>query len=180
MDKTAAVQAYRSSEASDASPVRTVAILYDRAIEALNQAIRGTETNDIDLRWRNNKKAMEIIMALANALDHDNGGEIAQNLDRLYGFMVMHLGKVDLKNDPQPARDVIGLLEPLRRSWHELADKIEKDPNFALEVDNSMRAALSGQAPIEAPKVATKAVDPQAAAYGAAPAAKTEGVRITL
>ncbi len=50
------------------------------------------------------------------------GGEIAENLNRLYGFMTMRLTMVDTENSAQAARDVIGLLEPLCRSWHELAD----------------------------------------------------------
>jgi hypothetical protein len=28
---------------------------------------------------------------------------------------------VDVRNDPEPAREVIALLEPLRESWNELA-----------------------------------------------------------
>ncbi|MCE2510837.1 MAG: flagellar protein FliS, partial [Alphaproteobacteria bacterium] len=59
----------------------------------------------------------------ASTLNHEQGGEIAMNLDQLYRIMRNRLLWVDLNNDAAPAQEVIGLLEPLRQSWHELADK---------------------------------------------------------
>ena len=67
---------------------------------------------------------MEIIGQMAMALDMEQGGEIASTLDQLYRFMLFRLPQVDLTNDPKPALDVINLIEPLRRSWHELADRL--------------------------------------------------------
>jgi flagellin-specific chaperone FliS len=40
--------------------------------------------------------------------------------------MMMRLTMVDVENDAQAARDVIGLLEPLQRSWHEVAERAEQ------------------------------------------------------
>ena len=64
-----------------------------------------------------------IIETLWRTLDLEKGGEIAANLDRLYSFMLNRLTQVDLKNDPAPAREVMTLLEPLRRSWHEIVQR---------------------------------------------------------
>jgi flagellar protein FliS len=113
--------AYLARELSAASPAKKVAMLLDRAIQALNEAMRAIERGDIQARWTANNQAGTIIETLWRTLDTDKGGEIAANLDRLYSFMLQHLTQVDLRNDPQPAADVIKLLEPLRRSWHELA-----------------------------------------------------------
>lgn len=113
--------AYLSQQLAGASPARRVAMLYDRAIGALRDAVQAIEAGDIQRRWNANRQAGEIIEALWVTLDMERGGEIAANLDRLYGFMLNHLMGVDLRNDPKPAQDVIDLLEPLRRSWHELA-----------------------------------------------------------
>ena len=106
-------------------------MLYDRAITALKDVIQAIEANDIERRWNSNKLAGEVIETLWATLDLDQGGEIAANLDRLYSFMLQHLPAVDFKNDPQPAREVIDLLEPLRQSWHELARRAEAGGNAA-------------------------------------------------
>lgn len=118
---------YLLQHVNSASPTRLVAMLYDRAITLLNEAVGAIEAGEIERRWRANSKASEVICHLWEALDLEQGGDVAANLDRLYGFMIMRLTSVDVSNDAQAARDVIGLLEPLRRSWHELADQVEAE-----------------------------------------------------
>ena len=92
-------------------------MLYEHAISALNDAIEAIERGDIERRFQSNKKAVEIIAHLAMTLDMERGGQIAENLAHLYRFMMQQLVNVDVRNDPKPARDVIGLLEPLCTSW---------------------------------------------------------------
>ncbi len=121
MDRVAS-QKYLAQQVMSASPAKLVAMLYERAITLLHEVVGAIEAGDIERRWRANSKATEIIGELWQALDKEAGGEIAENLNRLYGFMVMRLTMVDTENSAQAARDVIRLLEPLRRSWHEIAD----------------------------------------------------------
>ena len=54
-------------------------------------------------------------------LDLEKGGEVASNLEALYGYMLLRLPDVDVNNDVRVAEEVIELLEPLRGSWSELA-----------------------------------------------------------
>jgi len=116
-----ASQTYQTQAIMTASPVQLVAMLYDRAITCLNEAVKAIEAGDIERRWQANTKAIDIISHLAMTLDMEKGGQIAQNLEQLYRFMIAQLVNVDVRNDPKPARDVIKLLEPLRDSWKELA-----------------------------------------------------------
>jgi flagellar protein FliS len=104
-----------------ASPAKLVAMLYDKAIVSLREAIHAIETGDIQTRFNANKRAGDIIAHLATTLDIERGGDIAANLARLYNFMLSRLVFVDVRNDPEPAREVIALLEPLRESWNQLA-----------------------------------------------------------
>ncbi len=120
MDNRAA-QSYRVQEIMTASPTRLIALLYDRAITSLNEAIEAIAAGDIERRYRANNRAVEIIAHLAMTLDMEQGGQIAKNLDQLYRFMLTRLPQVDLRNDPKPAKEIIRLLEPIRASWHELA-----------------------------------------------------------
>ena len=111
---------YREQQILTASPARLVAMLYGKAIICLQQAIKAIENGDIQARFNANARAVEIIEHLSMTLDTDQGGQIAADLDRLYPFMIRHLIDVDVKNDPEPAREVIALLEPLRDSWRAL------------------------------------------------------------
>ncbi len=113
---------YLAQQIMSASPAKLVAMLYERAITLLRETIEAIEAGDVERRWRANGKATEVVSHLWGTLDRDRGGEIAENLNRVYGFMIMRLTMVDVENDAQAAREVIELLEPLRRSWHELAE----------------------------------------------------------
>lgn len=146
--------AYLSQQLAGASPAKRVAMLHDRAIGALHDAIRAIEAGDVQRRWSTNRQAVEIIETLWVTLDLEQGGEIAANLDRLYGFMLNQLIGVDIRNDPKPAQDVIGLLEPLRQSWHELANResgaaqspLPKDATAPTEQAPHRRAPMSAPA----------------------------------
>ena len=136
-------QKYLVQQLMSASPARRVAMLYDRAISLLNEAVEAIEAGDIERRWRCNAKATEVVCQLWEALDMDQGSEIAANLGRLYEFMVRRMTTVDIANDAQAARDVIRLLEPLRRSWHELATSQAPKAEPAAEPRPANQVSLS-------------------------------------
>jgi len=115
------VAKYLTQQIMTASPATLVYLLLDKAIGSLHDAVAAIEAGDVDRRWRANNRAVEIISHLWSTLDTERGGEVARNLGGLYAFILRRLPAVDLKNDPQPALDVIGLLEPIRESWRELA-----------------------------------------------------------
>ena len=115
------VNTYRDQEILTASPARLVAMLYDKAVSCLHDAIAAIEAGDIERRYKSTTRASEIITHLAVTLDMERGGEIAKNLEQLYRFMLKHLLDVNIRNDAKAAADVIRLLEPLRASWHQLA-----------------------------------------------------------
>ena len=67
---------------------------------------------------------MDIIVQLHEALDLEQGGHVAANLDNLYRFMITRLARANLSNDPQPVRDVLYLLEPLYDAWRRLDEQV--------------------------------------------------------
>lgn len=163
-----ASQHYLTQQIMTASPAMLVFMLYDKAIASLKEAIAAIDEGRIEARWRANARALEIVAHLQGTLDLDKGGEIARNLDRLYGYMMMRLPKVDLRNDAQVAREVIGLLEPLRDSWRELANQGDKPMREAQRI----AAELAAKPPA--------APSPSYAAQPAAPAAaETQRLKIS-
>jgi flagellar protein FliS len=126
MDKRVSEQ-YLMQQLMSASPAKLVAMLYDRAVSLLNETIDAIDKKDVHRRWRANKKATEVICHLWETLDMERGGDVAANLNQLYGFMLKRLTAVDIDNNAEAAREVIKLLEPLRKSWHEMADAAGKE-----------------------------------------------------
>jgi flagellar protein FliS len=118
---TNAAQAYGTQQVKGAPPVLQVAMLYERAIGSLQEAVAAIEAGDVNKRWSANKRAMDIVTALMASLDGERGGEIAHNLDQLYTYLLRRLPMVDVRNDPAPATEAIELLKPLCESWQQLA-----------------------------------------------------------
>lgn len=115
------VQTYANQQVLTSSPAKLVYMLYDRALLSLQEAIDAIERKDVKARWKANKRAMDIVGHMWETLDVDKGGEIADNLAQLFGFIMRRLVYVDLHNDAAPAREAITLLTPLRDSWKALA-----------------------------------------------------------
>ena len=116
-----AARAYKAQQVQGISKVKQVALLYDRMIASIREAIQAIEDNEIEKRHFANKRAQDIILALYGALDAEVGGQIATNLQQIYVFALKQLPFLDIRNDPQYGHNVIEVLEPLRESWHELA-----------------------------------------------------------
>jgi flagellar protein FliS len=93
-------------------------------IDALNRTIAAAEEGRIQDRFNASTEVMALVTQLANALDLEQGGEIAENLASIYKFIVVHLPWVNLKGDARPARDVLKLVTPLRDAWLELDARV--------------------------------------------------------
>lgn len=115
------ISKYVTQQVMTAPPAKLVYMLYDKAIASLREAVAAIEAGDVEARWRANNRATEIVTHMWSTLDMENGGEIAENLDKLFSFMLTLLTEVDLRNDPESARKVITLMKPLRDSWRDLA-----------------------------------------------------------
>lgn len=109
------------TELMSASPLALVVMAYEKAIENLEKAILCISNHDIEGRWKAVEMATDIISELYMSLDHEQGGEIAQNLGCLYGFVLSRLPRINFYNDRQTAIDAIKIMAQLKASWEELA-----------------------------------------------------------
>jgi flagellar protein FliS len=173
---------YQTQQIMTASPAMLVFMLFEKAIGSLKEAIKAIENQEIEARWRANGRAMEIISHLQMTLDMQKGGEVAANLDRLYSYMLTRLPKVDIRNDAVAAGEVIGLLEPLRESWRELAKQGEQPAKdaarVAAELASRTRVSPSASTP---PPAASHAPFPTAyPASGHPPKATDQPKRVMI
>lgn len=105
------------------TPAELVVRLYDEALYSLSQSIQAIEENRIEDRCHAVNNAVDIISELYLALDMEKGGDIADSLSTIYGFILGNIQEINFNNDPEPARSAINLLLPLRNSWFELAER---------------------------------------------------------
>lgn len=114
-----ATDAFRS-EVTRARPTRVVVMLYDEAIASLNAAIEAMAQNQIEERCNRVNVVTEIIGTLHMSLDMESGGEIADQLGRLYRFILAQLIRINIQSDAEGAAKMVELLKPLRAAWDEV------------------------------------------------------------
>jgi len=118
------LQIYRQQqvqhEIEQASPVRLVVMLYDKAMSLLRQAVLHIDRNNVKAKGEALNRVVEIIGELQAVLNGEEGGVVAQNLDAMYEFMIRSVTLANLNNDPQPLDGVLKVLEELRKGWQEL------------------------------------------------------------
>ena len=144
------VAKYMNQQVLTASPSKLVYMLYDRAISSLREAIAAVEAGEIEQRWKANNRAMDILQHMWSTLNVEQTGEIGENLNKLLPYMMLRLPDVDLHNDPEPAREVIILLEPLRDAWRDIA------LNGVAESGTANAAPSPGNNPETKPEIPTQ------------------------
>ena len=103
------------------APLKQIVLLYDGAIRRIKEARQAIEQRRVNERHTAVEKASAIVDALHAALDHERGGEIAAQLDRIYTYVSFRLQRVNLDNDPAICDELVARLSELRTSWAEIA-----------------------------------------------------------
>lgn len=117
---TQQAQAYQRAQVETASPVQLVILLYDGALRFLSLARERMLDRDLEARHTYLLKAQRIIAELMSTLDREKGGEVAENLGRLYYFMIQQLVAANLNDQTQPIDTVSEMLRELRAGWAEV------------------------------------------------------------
>jgi len=92
-------------------------MLYNTAIELLEEAKTALERGDLAAKGVHISQAHAIISELLASLDFEVGGELARNLESLYLFMLDQLMAAHIKNEPKALESVLSILRPLYVSW---------------------------------------------------------------
>lgn len=126
-----AMQQYRSlgmkTAVEDATPHRLIQMLMDGALDKIAAARGFMERGEIAQKCTHINWAISIIDGLRVSLDKSVGGEIAQNLEDLYAYMMTRLTEANLKNDAGCLTEVAGLLRQIKGAWDAIPDEIVRD-----------------------------------------------------
>lgn len=125
MNAMTAMRQYQSvnnqAQASGADPHRLIQMLMEGGLTRLAQARGAMERDQTALKGELLSKAIGIVGGLRQALDVQQGGELAENLDRLYEYMTTRLMEANLKNDPAIVEEVSDLLREVKSGWDAIA-----------------------------------------------------------
>ena len=96
---------YQRNDILTATPESLVGKLFEGAIRSTRLAQGLAEPSGLAERRRELSKALAIVGELRASLDLERGGEIAANLDRLYGFVIDRLAEASLRQCDEPVEE---------------------------------------------------------------------------
>lgn len=109
------------TQVTTTTPGHLVVMLYDGAITFLEQAKQEIEIRNYAKKGILISQALDIISELDGSLNTDKGGEIAQNLHKLYMYCSTRLLQANLKMDTTLIDEVIGILSSFRSAFSEIS-----------------------------------------------------------
>ena len=113
------LQAYQRNQLTTTDSGTVLLMLYQGAIDALKRATTSMLEGNMADKGTEILRANDIINQFLASLDFDVGGEIAQNLEGLYRYMLDQILFANVNNDPKPLAVVIALLSTLKSGWEE-------------------------------------------------------------
>ncbi len=106
---------------SAADPHHLVSMLFDGLIQSLNAARGAMERGEIDAKGVAIGKSVRILEeGLRSGLNMAQGGDLAQNLNNLYGYAAQRLSLANVRNDGAIVTEVLNLIQPLADSWKQI------------------------------------------------------------
>ncbi|EPR31086.1 flagellar protein FliS [Alkalidesulfovibrio alkalitolerans DSM 16529] len=120
-----ATRAYIATQVGTTSQADLLILLYDGAMKYLSQAKERIQARDFKGKGQLLAKASDVINELQSSLNKEKGGEIAENLSRLYFYCNSRLLMANLKMDTEAIDQVINILKGLRSAYAEIKGAAE-------------------------------------------------------
>lgn len=112
---------YQNNQVLTASPDQILIMLYDGAIRFVRQAKQAIVDGRAGDKATAISKTVAIVTEFSNTLDYEVGGEIANDLGRLYNFLIQELSAVNARSDAKRLEPVEKILLDLREAFVEAA-----------------------------------------------------------
>jgi flagellar protein FliS len=128
MNSYSAVQSYASikvhSGVESASPHRLIQMLFEGALERIAQAKGAMLQKQVARKGELIGKAAAIVGGLQGSLNDNAGGNLADNLDNLYDYIIRRLSQANHENNPDYLDECGRLLGELKSGWDAIANQV--------------------------------------------------------
>jgi flagellar protein FliS len=114
-------QSYLKTQVESSTPLEHVAMLYAAALQSMTAASEATAKGDLRARRTAMNRTMAILSTLQNTLDLERGGDIAQELDRLYAYVMSRLLEAVARKDAAPIDEARSIVATLADAWQQVA-----------------------------------------------------------
>jgi len=150
MSAKVAFDEYKRNKVITASGVELIIQLYDEVMNNIRLAkpilTKGDKLSFDEIKTKSKalNKAVNVVTALADSLDMEKGGEISDNLSKLYEFINLRLLNANLNNDPVMLDEATRVLHELREAWIGIVNQEDQGKQRKTEQYQKHRGAEPG------------------------------------
>ncbi len=135
---------YITQRVQSASPMELIRLLYEAALQAVEEAVRALRSGDISGRGLAVNKTIEILGELQSSLRHDVNPEYSSTLAGLYSYMQGQLIRAHSEQSEDLFQEASRLLHTLLEGWTGAQEKLSSG-----EEQSVQGSEQEPQAPIE-------------------------------
>ena len=132
-----------------ADPLELVVLLYSGLQDSIGQARQCVRLGDIAGRSAAVSRALEILAELSNSLNRDRGGDVAENLSKLYDFASTRLQEGNFRQEDAPLAEAEQVVITLLSAWREIRPTRNHQDSSGEELPPGMLSGYEvGSAPL--------------------------------
>ena len=109
---------------AETNPLKQIVMLYDGAIKFLNMTAADIDNKDFVAKAEHSNRALDIMNYLQSILDFEQGGSVAESLDKLYRSVTVLILRASAELDANLMRRAAELMMPVRDAWETNAQKV--------------------------------------------------------
>lgn len=114
------LDAYYRTSIETADPLHLIILCYETAIRDLREAKAHHESHEMNDAYRKIRHAQDIVTELLVGLDYERGGDVAQNLNRLYNFILRRLIGINSREQTTIYDHLVHILSELKNGWESI------------------------------------------------------------
>jgi flagellar protein FliS len=118
---------YQNIQVTTSNPEKILIMLYDGAINFTKIAIDRLAKGDRAGKGMYIGKAHAIVGELMGTLNHEVGGEIAKQLERLYLYLIDEFIAANINNNPGNLENAVRIMTTMRDTWMEAVEIVKKE-----------------------------------------------------
>ena len=117
--------ANREAVVESDDPQALIMLLLDELLRAMRGYVSGVSKNDSKEMWKNDRftRSLTILYGLQSCLNFDEGGEIAENLFRLYEYARVQLLHTSQTGETDGTQVAISSISEIREAWSVMEHK---------------------------------------------------------
>lgn len=114
------IAAYRKVDTMGKSQIDLILMVYDGALKSLRAAGAHYRKDDFESGHSEIEKTRKFVTHLYTTLDQKKGGEVAENLGKMYSWVLTQLYAIAATKDQEQIKAIQTVLGNLRSGWADL------------------------------------------------------------